>query len=332
MTVHASRRFFFFPHALEASKRSPGRVAFDVEADLADSAGVRTRDEVVVMADGFEKNIIGPNQDPCVLSSPSGPVHTFCRIDYARGKDHYVKGTRRLLSQEVVSGDVIIYGKFVPRSGKNITGVWVDTVIVVRHPAPWSTARRKPRTKCTNVYCKRRKRCRKFMHEDPVRFAATLGADASSDLLEFNLRDGGSEGSHSCTSVQEYLVILGKVSTEQAAVAELATSFCPLGEKTADGWRPASVVETDIDGPRWKRIAEFLVAEVRGDGKVRGGSIAKFSDPEDARELVGALVRKSGIGQGLPGVVAIPPLKPARGLVRFDPVRRTRTVLRAAMR
>lgn len=90
------------------------------------------------------------------------------------------------------------------------------------------------------------------------------------------------------------------------------------------------MVATDIDGPRWKRISEFLTSAVRGDGKVRGGSIAQFSDSEDARELVGVLVRKSGTEQGRPGIVAIPPLKRARGLARFDPVRRTRTVLRAA--
>ncbi len=116
-------------------------------------------------------------------------------------------------------------------------------------------------------------------------------------------------------------MILGKVTVEPTAVSDLATSFCPLVEKTSEGWGPACVVDMDIDGPRWMRISEFLVSEVRGDGKVRGVSIAVFSDPEDARELVGALVRKSGTEQGRShGVVAIPPLKPARGLVRFDPV------------
>lgn len=278
------------------------------------------------MADGFEKNTIGPNQDPCVLSAPLGPVHSFCRIDNRKGRDHFVRRTDRLLSQEVCPGDVVIYGKFVKPGRDDITSVWVDTILVVERPASWATAQRAPGTTCSSPYCKRRK----FRHTDPARFAASLGADASSDLLEFNLRDGATAGAHCCTSIPDYRVIIGEVSTEKTAVAELATSFCPLAEKSADGWRPASVVATDIEGPRWKRILDFLVSEVRGDGKVRGGSIAQFSDPEDARELVGALVRRSGTGQGRPGVVAIPPLKPARGLWRWDPFRKTRTLLRPA--
>lgn len=277
------------------------------------------------MADGFEQNTIGPNQDPCVLSAPLGPAHSFCRIEHKKGKDHFVKGTDRLLSQEVSPDDVVIYGKFVPPPGRgDITSVWVDTILVVARTAPWATSQRAPGATCASPYCKHRK----FAHTDPVRFAAGLGADASADLLEFNLRDGATDGAHCCTSVPDYRVILGKVSAEKMAVAELATSFCPLAEKTAGRWRPTNVVPTDIDGPTWKRISEFLASQVRGDGKVRGGSIAQFPDPEDARELVAALVRKSGTGQGRPGVVAIPPLKPARGFVRFDPLRRTRTVLR----
>jgi hypothetical protein len=330
MTGQVPRRFFFFPHALQAEasgkRQRPGRVAFDVEADLADCTGVRTQGEVVVMADGFEKNTIGPNQDPCVFSAPLGPVHSFCRIENKRTgyTDHRVKGTDRLLSQVVCAGDVVIYGKFAPPEREAITSVWVDTILVVESTATWATSQRALGATCTSPYCKRRR----FTHTDPVRFAAMLGAAASSDLLEFNLCDGATAGAHCCTSISDYRVIVGRVSAEKTAVAELTTSFCLLAERTAGGWRPASVVEADIDGPRWKRISEFLASDVRGEGKVRSGSIAQFPDPGDARELVGALVRKSGTGQGRPGVVAIPPLKPVRGLWRWDPLRKARALLR----
>lgn len=98
-------------------------------------------------------------------------MHSFCRIDNKRGRDHFVKGTDRLLSQAVCPGDVIPYGKFVPPRRGDITSVWVDTILVAERVAKWATSQRVPGASCTSPYCKHRR----FTHTDPVRFRGQPG-------------------------------------------------------------------------------------------------------------------------------------------------------------
>lgn len=139
-----TRRAFFFPHSLDPQQKRgepnlSGRVPFDVTATLLGPDGA-TEGDCVVMADGFLDpttggGLVGSSQDPCVFSGTSGPFHSYARLDGANlSNEKVVGGGKHIaenLAETVAPGDVIIFGKTTPPSGKAIEEIWVDTVLVV---------------------------------------------------------------------------------------------------------------------------------------------------------------------------------------------------------
>jgi hypothetical protein len=311
-----ARDAFFFPHALKpgaAPPDPPGRVPFDVVAHVTDGSSTWS-EKVTVFADGYGRNTVGPNQDPCVLAAPQ-PFHSFCRINGTKRDDH-VAGEDRLLSRSVKPGDLVIYGKFEPPGGRGPTSrMWVDTVLCVDRVERWTTTQRAHGDRCHSTGCKGRR----FTLRDPAAFAARLtgmGDGAATDAYRLNLSDAEPNGFHCCTGLADYRVIVGRADRAPSAAASLATSFVPLAANDDNGKLcPASVGEADL-GADWKRIVDFLDHTVRSAGAgPRGSWIARFPEAALAERLCMAIIGASEL-KGCRGVVALPPLAPARPLGR----------------
>lgn len=316
------QRAFFFPHALQSSKGPgdpPGRALFDVSAMLLPADGEPERDSVQVMADGYERDTVGPNQDPCVFSSPRGPFHSFCRLS-SPPADNRVRGLGATLPNVVKSGDVIVYGKYRRAKAKDIDRIWVDTVLVVERVIPWPTSKRAPGA-CASKMCKGRK----FVLDSPAQFARGLCGTPGSDAYKFNFSDAEPQGTHCCTNEEAYKVILGSVAPYPRAAAQLLTSFCTLAELDDEGdWWPAFIGPQDADAATWAALTAFLESLVATPAP-HGGWISEFPSFELARKLVAAIIARSGTSQGKPGTVALPPLTPVGELMRWDPVSCTKT-------
>lgn len=305
------RRAFFFPHALLPGRKAgtpPGRVPFDVDATLVSLTDVKT-DHAVIFADGYGRNVVGSNQDPCVFSSPLGPLHSFCRID-KRARNHYVRESSgrhdRLLSRCVATGDIIIYGKYGPKGGRGpTTQVWVDTVLVVDNVLPWPTTTRNSRSPCNNRgHC----RARRYVIGDPSAIAGRVPED--SDAYRYNLSDATSEGIHCCTNLEHYQVIVGRTQPSSSALADLSTSFVPRATSAA----PATVTARDVGKSVWDELQGMVDRLIRPvPNGPKGGWIVEFPRFATARALCEAIIQKSG------GFVAVPPLRPRGQVRRWDP-------------
>lgn len=317
-----TQRAFFFPHGRDPNTDKPmgppGRVPYRVSAVVVDATIAKNAD-VVVIADGYGPDTPGSNQDPCIFAE-GGPIHTFCRVG-SRDADDYVRGTKHLLTQEAVEGDLIIYGKFEPKGGQEpIKRVWVDTVLVVGARFRWSTAERTPGRPCRNPQCKEHR----FIRRDPAALAAELtgaGNGPATAAYRFNLRDAEPTGTHCCTPLADYRILVGKVDPSPTALAKLDTSFVPLADVQGDHVAPASVDLDDL-GADGRRLGEFLESEVRpvkGQPGPRNGSIASFPHFDLATVLLAAIRASSGVSQAYPGAVAIPPLLPLQIAGRWDP-------------
>jgi hypothetical protein len=316
------RRAFFFPHALTPGREvmaPPGRVPFYVIADVVSLRSAQQA-SVTVYADGYGPNVVGSNQDPCVLAAPA-PFHSFCRID-GRRADNHVRGMRKPLSQIVRPGDVIVYGKFEPKGGAGPTErIWVDLVLVVDSTPQWPTSTRARGERCRNPACDRPA---KFTLSDPAAFAARLtgvSPGRGTAAYELNLRDGESSGAHCCTALGEYRVILGARDATPDALAALRTSFVPLADEAEGTTSPTFVTSSDL-ADHWSDLVAFVDGTVRlGSAGPRGGWIAQFPTFDLAKALCMAMVSRSGASQGHTAAVAIPPLQPAGPLRRWDPWR-----------
>jgi hypothetical protein len=133
------RHAYFFPHPLRAAD-TPGRVPFAVEGTLLGADGARAAERFEVFADGYGKDLLGRNQDPCVFASPVPLLHAFCRLD-AKGGKHYVEDRGRCcLSQMVKPGDIVFYGSLRTARGE-VKAVFFDTVMVVKTTWRWPTVR-----------------------------------------------------------------------------------------------------------------------------------------------------------------------------------------------
>ena len=318
-----ARRAFFFPHALDPEQgdrgNRPGRVPYQVRASLIESSG-NHEGECWVMADGFRRDpsqrgstgVVGTNQDPCVFSAPWPPFHSFCRIDGARGgADQRVVGKGQFVADSlpdaVDEGDVIVYGKTTPPSGRALTSVWVDTVLVVADkmvlPTRVGAGKKRP------------------FDLDTAR--GTL-PERDSDAYRFNLGDAESNGMHATTLRDPHLLIRGAVDTGAESLAELRTSFVPLADRPADGagFTVCGVSRAHV-GESWMAMLAFfeasVFAAVRGAGRPNGGWIAEFPSFDLAQSLLQAVIKRSGIHQGLRGTVAVPPLKLLGMQERWDP-------------
>ncbi|WP_437596418.1 hypothetical protein WMF28_27975 [Sorangium sp. So ce590] len=308
---HLPRRAFFFPHALQPGRGAgtpPGRVPFDVDATLVSLTEVKT-DHAIVFADGYGQNVVGSNQDPCVLSAPFGPLHSFCRIN-KRARNHYVRESSgrhdRLLSHCVATGDVIIYGKYDPKGGRGpTTQVWVDTVLVVDEVLPWATTRRTSRSPCNNRgHC----RARRYLIGDPTTVAGR-GLE-NSDAYRYNLSDATSAGIHCCTNLEHYRVIVGRTQPTSSALADLSTSFVPRATRIA----PATVTALDVGKMVWDDLQGMIDGLIRPvPNGPKGGWIVEFPRFATAKALCEAIIQKSG------GLVAVPPLRPRGQVRRWDP-------------
>jgi hypothetical protein len=293
---------YFFPHAL-LPRVYPGRVEFDVTGTLLSRAGATTG-QAVVLADGYLKNSLEWNQDPCIFSAPFGVLHTFCRINRAGGDCRVREASGNWspsLAQCVSPGDLIIYGKYAPLDKQGPTeSIWVDTVLVVDHLRRWDTAPRPSARLCNSLG-----RCRKrrFVIADPRRFGddtVSVGADA----YQYNLSDAEPDGSHCCTSLQHYQAIVGASRPSVPALRSLRTSFVPLA---GPGGTPATVTARDFASTDWGSLQHFIDTRVRPvRGRPFGGWIAEFPDVGLAKKLCKRIIAKSG------GIVTIPPLKPTR--------------------
>lgn len=309
------RRAFFFPHSLLPGRRpggSPGRVPFDIHGPLV-SRSARRDGSATVFADGYEKNTVGSNQDPCIFSSPLGPFHAFCRINGKR-RDLYVRERdqrhSRLLSHIVSTDDIIIYGKFTPPAKEgHTTSVWVDTVIVVDEVVSVKTGpRRSPQVCNGRGHCK----TKRFTLTPPwAHQTGPLSAIApGSDGYIYCLSDAAQSGLHCCTQLGDYRIIVGRSEANVEALVELRTSFVPLARTN-----PVTITSADCDIATWARLCEFLDSRVRPQGAgPHGGWIAEFPDFPLAAALCNAVI-------GAAGEVAIPPLQPAQPAGRWDPMR-----------
>jgi len=312
-----SRRAFFFPHSLDPQQKrgepnSSGRVPFDVTATLLGPDGA-TQGDCVVMADGFLDPItggglVGANQDPCVFSTPSGPFHTFARIDGANlGSEKVVGGGKHIadsLPETVAPGDIIIFGKTTPPSGKAIEEIWVDTVLVVDSVVELPAAEEA-----------------KGPWPFPAAAAAEMVAKKGTDGYRFNLSDGeGPKGHHQTTLRNPHRIIVGRTSNKPKAVAALETSFVPLADRTGGICRICAVDRGHL-GADWAPLLVFFQTQVYAKikGIPRGGWIAEFSTFGLAEALLAAIVKRSGGHQNLRGTVAVPPLASIGATKRWDP-------------
>lgn len=308
-----TRRAFFFPHALDPGRKPwapPGRVPFNVHATLVSETGV-TSDDAVIFSDGYEENVVGSNQDPCFFSEPLGPIHSFCRID-KRNRDYYVREASgrhdRLLSHCVRAGDLILYGKYIPRGGHGpTTQIWVDAVLVVDDVLRWRTSRRSSREPCND-----RGRCkmRRFVIAGPDRLIDGR-TTMTTDIYRYNLADAEPTGLHCCTSLEDYGVILGKTQPTPSALKNLLTSFVPLSTSSTG---PTTVTTDDFEADDWKNLKHLIDNFIRpiANGP-KGGWIVEFPDFCTAAALCKAVVLRSG------GIIAIPPIKPTGLIRRWDP-------------
>jgi hypothetical protein len=311
-----SRRAFFFPHSLDPQQKRgepnlSGRVPFDVTATLLGPDGA-TEGDCVVMADGFLDpttggGLVGSSQDPCVFSAPSGPFHTYARIDGTNlANEKVVGGGKHIaesLPETVSEGDVIIFGKTTPPSGKAIEEIWVDTVIVVDAVFELATSEEA-----------------KGPWPFPVESALKI-AGKGTDGYRFNLSDGEApKGIHATTSRNPHRIIRGKISNKPKAVAALDTSFLPLADRTGGICRICAVDRGHL-GADWAPLITFFQQQVYAKikGIPRGGWIAEFDTFALAEALLAAVVKRSGGHQNLRGTVAIPPLVPVAATKRWDP-------------
>ena len=311
-----TRRAFFFPHPLDPQQKRgepniSGRVPFDVTATLLGPNGA-TEADCVVMADGFLDpttggGLVGSSQDPCVFSGPGGPFHAFARIDGTNLANEKVvsdgKHIADSLAEAVAEGDVIIFGKTTPPSGKNIEEIWVDTVLVVdsvvelgvsgEAKGPWPF---------------------------PVADALAIAAKGT-DGYRFSFADGEPpKGLHMMTNRNPHRVIRGRISNKAKAVAALETSFVPLADRTGGICRICAVDRGHL-GADWPALISFFQQQVYAKikGIPRGGWIAQFESFAVAEALLAAIVKRSGGHQGLRGTVAVPPLVPVAATKRWDP-------------
>jgi hypothetical protein len=263
------------------------------------------------MADGYfdpttGSGLVGASQDPCVFSSPGGPFHTFARLDGANLAYEKVIGGGAIIAdslpETVAEGDVIIYGKTTPPSGRNIEEVWVDTVLVVDSVLELATSEA-----ATGPW------------PFPVASAAAIGA-AGTDAYRYSLADGELKGVHATTNRNPHRIIRGKVSTAAKAVINLETSFVPLADRTGGICRICAVDKGHL-GAAWPALIAFFQSQVYAKikGIPRGGWIAQFESFALAEALLAAVVKRSGGHQNMRGTVAIPPLVPSGTPKRWDP-------------
>jgi hypothetical protein len=312
----SSRRAFFFPHPLDPAQKPgsdnlPGRVPFEVTGGLI---GTDARSGPFwIMADGFDDpmsgdvpGVVGASQDPCVFSAPWGPFHSFLRLDGANAANEKVMGGGKVIADslpDIVSpGDLLIYGKTTPPSGKAIKEVWVDTVLVVDEVTELPTAE---------------------AEKAPYPFA--LGNDASlpgpgTNAYRYSLQDTQPKGLHETTNRKPHRIIRGRVSESGDAVEKLETSFVPLADRTGGVCRVLAVDKGHL-GNDWPALLEFFEKGVYAKikGIPRGGWIAQFDSFALAEALLAAVVKRSGGHQGMRGTVAIPPLTPVGGSKRWNP-------------
>jgi hypothetical protein len=310
-----SRRAYFFPHSLDPQQKRgepnlSGRVPFDVEATTLGPNGVR-QGSCVVMVDGFldpasGAGLLGPSQDPCVFSAPSGPFHTFARIDGSNPASEKVVAAGKIIADclldVVEKGDIVIFGKTTPPSGKAIEQVWVDTVLVVDSVValPASEEEKGP-------------------WPFPV-VDAEVVAPKGSDGFRFNLADGEKpKGTRTTTQRNPHRILCGQTSTDPRAVAALETSFVPLADRTGGICRVCAVDRGHL-GADWAPLITFFQQQVyaKVKGIPRGGWIAQFESFALAEALLTAIVKRSGGHQNLRGTVAIPPLSPVSTKQRWD--------------
>jgi hypothetical protein len=220
-----SRRAFLFPHGRKPNRRAkglPGRVPFEVHAALVSKDGV-AHGNAIVMGDGYGPNEVGPNQDPCILAP--APLHSFCRINRS-SFDNYIRGTSALLSQRARPGDLIVYGSLVSPRKDPLSHVLVDLVLVVDRVVTWPLIAR-ARGVVRRDGCAKRGR---WLHASPRDFANQLFESGHSAYV-FNLADAEATGTHCCTSLACYHVIVGRAEATAQALLGLQTSFLPPGAR-----------------------------------------------------------------------------------------------------
>lgn len=306
-----NRRVFFFPHALHPGPGRPGRVRFQANGFIVSASGVRAG-RCSVWADGFEDDVVGPNQDPCIFSAPIGPVHTFCRINGTKRGDLVKEVNRndRRLPECVSSGDIVVYGKFEPRGGSGPTKlVWVDTVLVVEKVVGINTSFRESNSPC-NPNCRP-----KFYTFAPLPILEALTRRScdwpmDEDLYYFNLSDADPLGTHCCTALKDYRMIVGTSNPTIADLENLTTSFVPTVQ---NGEMPISISAATMPMDHWNALVDFIDHQVRPAQHVpQGGWIAEFPTWVLGESVCRCIIERAR-------EVAIPPLLPWQLRGKRDP-------------
>lgn len=277
-----TRRFFFFPHAVEQAAPPrlkaipPWRVPYAVSGTLV-SREVRQANGVV-MGDGYQTRggpvVVGGNQDPCIFSDPI--VHSFCRIG-RRLSDNFVReldGTQlRLLPEVVDVGDVILYGKPFPKRH-----VAVDTVIVVREVMAFAKMR------------------------------ASAGMESA--VYAYNLSDAQPGGWHAGQT--RHTIIVGALEATKAAVDAIATSFVPNAERSVDGrWQVPRVRREHLPAA-FDDLTMTFATMFSGPGRIGNAGYITELPTSSGEALARAVIARSSEG------VFVPPVAPRSTPPRFS--------------
>jgi hypothetical protein len=211
------------------------------------------------------------------------------------------------LSEVVVSGDLILYGKYSParpsriRKG-GVEEVWIDTVLVVDRVPEWPSEPLETRRVLIDA-------------EEFAQELTGVENPITTDVWTYNLADGLQGGRHHTTHLPTHRVILGRASLDAESLRAFETSFVPLAEQREDGrWFPPTLrLPTERNsrmagGSTWQDLANF-VTRMAGNCN-DSGFVREFDDLNLALDMCAAVLERSGRDQGLVGTVAIPPLVP----------------------
>ena len=281
-----ARTGFFFHHPLRPRRDGPpGRVQFDVDCMIASASGRTRRAHVAVAADGYGRNLLGPNQDPCVFASPLAVLHSFCKLD-RNGPRYFVDGTRTNLAYAVHPGSVVFYGHLSVTAAKT-RALWVDTVVVVERVEHCPAAPVSGSTFHLDV-------------GQPAFAKRLIGRSSlrGTDVYVHNLEDARPGRKHQRTTVNPHLMIVGIGDAGKLGLRR--TSFVPLWDSVSSA--PVRVLDPSV-------ISRFD-ALIAAHPKLAGAYKPPVRLPaRDVDVLYDAVVAASTF-DGQSGWVAIPPLRP----------------------
>ncbi len=209
------------------------------------------------------------------------------------------KRTKRVLSQQVKSLDLVFYGHVATRGGQP-TDLWIDTVVVVDRVVKWrgsrvGGSRRYALDPRSPAFARRL-----LAPSAPLKEAAVVERLLGSDLYSFNLKDAEPQvGRHHRTAFRPHCVIIGAAHASRSALSNRSTSFVPL-------WTRGAPVHFDSGNGAafWPDLARLLKAKKPLPSPWKPPVEISFGDA-----LYDAVIIESGKGTARAGSVGIPPFR-----------------------